>query len=72
VNWWLMAVAFVLGAVLTAVFVLRRVPTAAPVTESHGPARPKLEPGGVTSASASSSAASKFTSDGDDEDVERR
>jgi uncharacterized membrane protein ArfC len=38
VNWWLMAVAFVLGLVLTGLFMVRRVPVAAPVTESHAPA----------------------------------
>ena len=76
-NWWLMALAFVLGLVLTGLFVIRRVTREVPVYES-GRATPAGLVGekpnvdlpdvnaGATSATASAAAASKFTSpDGD-------
>jgi hypothetical protein len=42
VNWWLIALAFALGLVLTGVFMVRRVTREVPVYESKGAARARL------------------------------
>ena len=84
-NWWLIVLAFVLGSVLTGLFMVRRVnrdvvtpavaePSAPKAAEpaapkANAPAAPTLESGGATAATANASAASKFTAP-DDADEE--
>ena len=42
VNWWLMALAFVLGLLLTFAFMIRRVTREVPITQSIGVRGPGL------------------------------